>query len=44
LPCSNVVNRGAALYGDNIYFSTLKARIVPLNARTGDVVWNKTIA
>jgi alcohol dehydrogenase (cytochrome c) len=44
LPCCDVINRGAALYGDNIYFGTLDARIVALNAKTGDVVWNKEIA
>ena len=44
LPCCDVVNRGAAIYGDNIYFGTLDARIVALNAETGDVVWNKKIA
>lgn len=44
LPCCDVVNRGAAIYGDNIYFGTLDARIVALNAKTGDVVWNKKIA
>lgn len=44
LPCCDVVNRGAALFGDNIYFGTLDARIVALNAKTGDVVWNKEIA
>ncbi len=44
LPCCDVVNRGAAIYGDNIYFGTLDARIVALNKDTGDVVWNKKIA
>lgn len=44
LPCCDVINRGAALYGDNVYFGTLDARIVALNAKTGDVVWNKKIA
>ena len=44
LPCCDVVNRSAALFGDNIYFGTLDARIVALNAKTGDVVWNKKIA
>ncbi|MBD3678601.1 MAG: PQQ-dependent methanol/ethanol family dehydrogenase [Rhodobacteraceae bacterium] len=44
LPCCDVVNRGAAIYGDNIYFGTLDARIVALNLKTGDVVWNKKIA
>lgn len=44
LPCCDVVNRGAAIYGDNIYFGTLDARLVALNRKTGDVVWNKKIA
>ena len=44
LPCCDVVNRGAAIYGENIYFGTLDARIVALNAKTGDTVWNKKIA
>ncbi len=44
LPCCDVINRGAAIYGDNIYFGTLDARIVALNKDTGDVVWNKKIA
>ena len=44
LPCCDVVNRGAALYGDKVYFGTLDARLVALDARTGDVVWNKKIA
>ncbi len=44
LPCCDVVNRGAALYGDKLYFGTLDARIVALNAKTGAVVWNKRIA
>jgi alcohol dehydrogenase (cytochrome c) len=44
LPCCDVVNRGAAIYGDNIYFGTLDARMVALNRKTGDVVWNQKIA
>jgi len=44
LPCCDVVNRGAAIYGDKIYFGTLDARIVALDQKTGDVVWNKKIA
>ena len=43
LPCCDVINRGAAIYGDKIYFGTLDARIVALNAKTGDVVWRKQI-
>ncbi len=44
LPCCDVINRGAAIYGDNIYFGTLDARIVALDLKTGDVKWNKKIA
>ncbi len=44
LPCCDVVNRGAAIYGDKIFFGTLDARIVALNRKTGDVVWRKKIA
>ena len=43
LPCCDVINRGAAIYGDKVYFGTLDARLVALDAKTGDVVWNKKI-
>ncbi|MCT4555379.1 MAG: PQQ-dependent methanol/ethanol family dehydrogenase [Pelagimonas sp.] len=43
LPCCDVINRGAALYGDKIIFGTLDARIVALNKDTGDVVWRDKI-
>ncbi|WP_323784747.1 PQQ-dependent methanol/ethanol family dehydrogenase [Thalassovita sp.] len=44
LPCCDVINRGGAIYGDNIYFGTLDARIVALDLKTGKVQWNKKIA
>ncbi len=44
LPCCDVVNRGAAIYGDKVIFGTLDARIVALNKDTGDVVWRDKIA
>ncbi len=40
-PCCDVVNRGAAIFGDKIYFGTLDARVIALNKDTGKVVWNK---
>jgi alcohol dehydrogenase (cytochrome c) len=43
LPCCDVINRGAALHGDNVYFGTLDAKLVALNAKTGKVVWTKEI-
>ena len=33
LPCCDVVNRGAAIYGDKIYFTTLDAQLVALTTR-----------
>jgi len=44
MPCCDVVNRGAAIYGDKIIFATLDARLVALNRHTGKVIWNKQIA
>ncbi|WP_157218285.1 methanol/ethanol family PQQ-dependent dehydrogenase [Flavisphingomonas formosensis] len=44
MPCCDVVNRGAAIYGDKIIFATLDAHIVALNRNTGKVVWNKKAA
>lgn len=40
-PCCDVVNRGAAIYGDKIFFGTLDAGITALDRKTGKVVWNK---
>ena len=43
LPCCDVINRGAALYGDLVIFATLDAKIVALNQETGKVVWKKKV-
>ena len=43
MPCCDVVNRGAAIYGDKIIFSTLDAHMVALNRLTGKVIWNKKL-
>ena len=40
-PCCDVINRGAAIYGDKVYFGTLDAAIVALDKNTGKVVWRK---
>ena len=37
-------NRGVALFGDKVYMATLDARVVALDARTGDVVWDTPVA
>jgi alcohol dehydrogenase (cytochrome c) len=39
LPCCDVVNRGAAIFGDLVYFGTLDAKLVALDRKTGKVVW-----
>jgi len=43
LPCCDVVNRGAAILGDKVFFGTLDAKLVALDKKTGKVVWRKTI-
>ena len=40
-PCCDVVNRGAAIYGDKVFIGTLDASIYALNKDTGKVVWRK---
>ena len=37
--CCDVVNRGVALYGNNVYFETLDNHVVALDAKTGKVKW-----
>ena len=41
--CCDVVNRGVALYGDNVYMATLDNYVVALNAVTGKLVWKKQL-
>ncbi|WP_424931224.1 PQQ-dependent methanol/ethanol family dehydrogenase [Amaricoccus macauensis] len=43
LPCCDVINRGAAIYGDKIYYGTLDARLVALDLKTGKVVWREKL-
>ncbi|AJD47859.1 PQQ-dependent dehydrogenase [Isoalcanivorax pacificus W11-5] len=43
-PCCDVVNRGAAIYGNKIFFGTLDASIVALDKDTGRVVWREKFA
>ncbi len=40
-PCCDVINRGAAIFGDKVFFGTLDAGIVALNKDTGKVIWKK---
>jgi alcohol dehydrogenase (cytochrome c) len=43
MPCCDVINRGAAIHGDLIYFGTLDAKLVALDRLTGKVKWSKKI-
>ncbi len=43
MPCCDVVNRGAALYGNLVIFGTLDAQLVALDQDTGKVVWREKI-
>jgi quinohemoprotein ethanol dehydrogenase len=38
--CCDVVNRGPALYQNNLYISTIDGRLLALNAATGKLVWS----
>jgi len=43
MPCCDVINRGAALYGNLVIFATLDAQLVALNRDTGKVVWKEKL-
>jgi alcohol dehydrogenase (cytochrome c) len=43
MPCCDVINRGAALFGNLVIFGTLDAQIVALDQSTGKVVWREKI-
>src|ERR1700716_234445 len=42
--CCGPNNRGVQVLGDLVYLATLDAKLVALNAKTGDVVWQSDIA
>lgn len=37
--CCDVVNRGLAAWGDALYLGTLDGRLIALQRRTGEVIW-----
>ena len=37
-------NRGVALYGDKVFTATLDAKVVALDATSGEVVWDASVA
>ncbi len=42
--CCGRNNRGVAILGDLLYMSTLDARLVAIDARTGNLVWSTEVA
>jgi alcohol dehydrogenase (cytochrome c) len=42
--CCGPNNRGVAVYGDNVYFATLDAKLVALDAKSGEMKWSKDVA
>ena len=37
--CCDVVNRGVAVWKGNVFFASLDGRLIKLNAKTGELVW-----
>jgi alcohol dehydrogenase (cytochrome c) len=42
--CCGPNNRGVAVYGDNVYVATLDAKLLALDAKSGEVKWSKDVA
>jgi PQQ-dependent dehydrogenase (methanol/ethanol family) len=42
--CTVMTNRGFAILGDRLYMATLDAHLVALDAKTGSVIWDVTVA
>lgn len=41
--CCDMVNRGVALYGDNLYLATLDSHLLAFEATTGKMLWDKAV-
>ncbi len=39
--CCDLVNRGVAIWGENVYTATIDGRLIALDAKSGNVVWEK---
>lgn len=42
--CCGAQNRGVAILGDRLFLGTLDARLVSLDAKTGNVIWDVKVA
>jgi alcohol dehydrogenase (cytochrome c) len=43
-PCCGRVNRGLAILGDKVFMATIDAKLVALDAKTGQPVWQTVVA
>src|SRR6202790_2545348 len=43
-PCCGRVNRGVAILGNTLFMGAIDAHLVAVNAKTGELVWDKAIA
>lgn len=43
-PCCGRVNRGVAILGDTLYMGTIDAHLLAVDARTGELLWDTTVA
>jgi alcohol dehydrogenase (cytochrome c) len=41
--CCGRVNRGLAILGDRLFMGTVDGHVIALNAKTGEVLWNKQL-
>jgi alcohol dehydrogenase (cytochrome c) len=42
--CCGRVNRGLAILGDTLFLGTIDAHLIALDAKTGQMIWNTTVA
>ncbi len=42
-PCCGSVNRGAAIFGNTIFWGTLDAKLLAIDAKTGEKQWEATV-
>jgi alcohol dehydrogenase (cytochrome c) len=43
-PCCGRINRGVAILGDTLFMGTIDAHLVAVDAKTGQLLWDTTVA
>src|SRR5207244_1627686 len=43
-PCCGRVNRGLAILGDTLFMATIDARLIAIDAKNGQPIWNVAVA